>query len=311
MFSNDKRIRPYVYKGLRGRYILQSAVRTTAKRVFLVIYGQHATIERLLPTVEALSQYGTVYLVDTPGFGGMESPYRVGEQPTLNFYDGHLKHIFDTLLPRDKRITIFGISYGLQLASHFLAHHPDYVERIEDVVSFVGLVSHTNFRISPSLEFTLKYLACGPGRYPAGAWVYQNIILRDSILQAYYRYIMVPKKVELKGAPRTKIERYVKEQSWLWRINDPRTHAKTAWDFLFVTDLTDLRIAMPITHAGVPNDHFLDNDNVVDGLTKMYSRVDTHSIDLHGHAPVSTDEADDVLKFIPENLKTKMTMSKN
>ncbi len=301
MFIKDDRIRTYAYRGLKGRYIFQRANGRSAKRVFLVVYGQHATIERCMPIVDALSEFGDVYLVDTPGFGGMEPAYSIGEYPSLDFYSGHLSHVFDTVLPKDKKITLFAVSYGFEITTCFLATHPRYHKRIQDVIGFVGLVSHKEFRISKGLLWIIKNIACRPARTAAGGWFYKHFVFRDWTLRVFY-YFYSRISPRFHDLPRSEVWKHSKEQSWLWRVNDTRTHAATAWDFLFVNDLTNLRVDLPVIHIGVPDDHYLDHKRVAEDLKKIYKDVKEYELTLTSHAPVSFDTSDKLLEIIPDEL---------
>lgn len=309
MFSDDSRIASYEFAGLKGRYIKIEAKNPKNKRVFLVIYGQHASIERCMALCSALSNFGMVYLVDNPGFGGMDASYKIGREPTLDFYAEHIKNVFDNVLPKNKKITIFAISFGLEIITKFLDSYPGYFSNIEDVVSFVGFVSLHDLHISSKLENLLKFVAAG-ARTRAGSWLYRNIVFQDIFVRPFYIISARnnPKFANLSAKER----RYnAKEQSWLWRTNDVRTHAKTAWDFLFVTDLTNLRINFPIIHVGVPRDHLLDNRLVLAGLKKIYSSVNSIELDLPSHAPISLDTEEEVMAIVPDSLAKILTKSDN
>jgi pimeloyl-ACP methyl ester carboxylesterase len=286
----------------------QPSKNPNAHRVFLVIYGQHATIERCVAVVEAMAEFGDVYLVDTPGFGGMEPSYKIGEYPSLEFYAEHIKNVFDTLLPQDKKVTFFSISYGFEITTMFLYKHPEYYSRVQDVLGFAGLVSHKEFKINWKLRYNLKYLSAGPGRTWLGAQFYHHIVFRDRTLRWFY-YFYSRKNPRFIGVDRSKIWDYAEEQAWLWRINDTRTHGATAYDFLFKTDLTNLKVNIPVIHVGVPADHFLDNQKVIDDLGLIFSKVTVYNLDLPSHAPIAFDTPDKLLDVVPQPLKDYLLTS--
>src|SRR5689334_10233567 len=74
---------PLNMNGLRGR-MLRLPPPARKKREILLIYGHHASIERMFGLAENLNRYGGVTLPDLPGFGGMQSFYRLNEKPTLD-----------------------------------------------------------------------------------------------------------------------------------------------------------------------------------------------------------------------------------
>ncbi len=308
MFSSDERIAPYEFRSLKGRIIKLEPKKPELKRVFLVIYGQHASIERSLPLVEALSNFGTVYLADNPGFGGMQSAYKAGSKPSLDFYADHLKNVYDNYLPQDKKVTLFAISFGLEMANAFLDKYPQYIGRTEDVLSFVGLASKRNLRISWRLRALLWFVCIGAQTF-IGSLVYR-LIMSDIFVRPFY-ILTMSRNPKFADVPENQKRLIAKEQAWLWRANDIRTHAKTAWDFLFFTDQTNLRIAASVTHVGVPRDHLLDNTSVIEDLKKIYKEVVHYELDLPAHAPISFETESAVLDLIPDKLEKHLKISEN
>ncbi len=71
--------------GMQGR-MLKMPAPTSTSRSFLFIYGHHSSLERWWGVIQDLSQYGAVTMPDLPGFGGMDSFYKIGEKPTIDNY---------------------------------------------------------------------------------------------------------------------------------------------------------------------------------------------------------------------------------
>ena len=76
-------VMPLNMNGLRGRMMRLPAPKTK-KRQILMIYGHHCTLERWYSFAEVLNDYGAVTMPDLPGFGGMDSFYKIGEKPDLD-----------------------------------------------------------------------------------------------------------------------------------------------------------------------------------------------------------------------------------
>src|SRR3982751_3045218 len=76
-------IRPLEMNGLTGRMLHMPAPKNK-KRDILLIYGHHSCLERMYGVAEDLNQYGAVTMPDLPGFGGMDSFYKIGMEPTLD-----------------------------------------------------------------------------------------------------------------------------------------------------------------------------------------------------------------------------------
>lgn len=308
LFSNDPVYKPYVFKGLRGRYGHWLASEPKAKRTFVLLYGQHATLERIVGIVEVLRQYGDVYMVDTPGFGGMDSPYKIGRTPNLDFYAEHLNNFVDNYIPKARQITFMGISYGFQIVTKTLANYPDICKRTEVAISFVGFVSYKDFDMPLSYKILLMYCLTNFGRTRLGNRIMSPFI-SGPVLNLVLR-MSKPFNVHYKTLQKNEVENYINQQIWLWTVNDNHTHAVTAWDFFKKTDLSDLKIDAAVIHAGVDNDHYFKNDRIVEELKNMYKDCQHFELDLDNHAPLEA-KPDEVSELIPDKLKVVLRKSKN
>jgi len=302
MFSDDPRIKPYEFRGLHGRYIYIPSKDKNSKRTFLTVYGQHATIERCIALLEALAHFGDVYLVDTPGFGGMEPSYKIKEYPSLDFYADHIKNIFDTVLPANQPITLLGISFGWEIITTFLDKNAAYFPRITEAISFVGFMTYKDFEVALWLEYLLKFVSITAKTW-VGSKIYRYTFFQDFILKPFYLYYS-KKTPRFIGVDPSEVRRHAAEQSWLWRINDIRTHGATSWDYLMNNDLASLKIAMPIIHLGVPHDHYLDNKKIVAEMQAVFKSVMVYELQLASHAPVAFESPEEILAFIPTELQT-------
>lgn len=88
-------------------------------RNILLVYGHHAMLERWWSFVENLNDFGSVTMPDLPGFGGMDSFYKIGKKPTIDAYADYLA-AFIKLRFKRKRITIVAISYGFVITTRML-----------------------------------------------------------------------------------------------------------------------------------------------------------------------------------------------
>src|SRR5689334_14666025 len=102
-------IMPLNMNGLQGRMLYMPAKKKPG-RDLLVIYGHHALLERWWGLVQNFNQYGSVTMPDLPGFGGMDSFYKIGQKPDLDNYADYLA-AFIKLRFRNRRISIAGISF--------------------------------------------------------------------------------------------------------------------------------------------------------------------------------------------------------
>lgn len=306
---SDGHIKQYIFHGLKGRYGHWPANSTSAKRTFVIVYGQHASIERTMSLVEALKEFGDVYIADNPGFGGMESSFKIGQYPDLELYAKHLVNFIDKHVTHGRQLTLFGISYGFQIISETLHRYPRLYPRVEDVVCFVGFVQPSDFRMPPSYRLPMVYLGALPGKTWLGSKLFQAIIRKKVVVLAYL--LSKPIQVKFKRLKASEAKRYAGEQADLWVLNDHRTHGATAWDFVKKNNLTGHRIPLNILHLGIPNDHIIDNDRVRQALKVMYQHLDAYDLRMEYHAPIDVDTPAKVRELLPEVLMKYWSKSRN
>lgn len=302
-------IKDYVFHGLKGRYGHWPAKSPRAKRTFVVVYGQHATIERTGAVIGALCEFGDVYIADNPGFGGMDSGYKIGRYPDLEFFAEHLMNFIDRHVDRDRQLTLLGISYGFQIISATLHRYPLLQSRVEDVVCFVGFVQPSDFRMPPSYRLPMVYLGALPGKTWLGSKVLQALIRKRVVVAIYL--LTKPIQVKFKRLKSSEAKHYAGEQAELWMINDHRTHAATAWDFVKKNDLTHHRLPLNIVHIGIPSDHIIDNSRVRQALKSMYSRLKAYDLQMEYHAPMDADTPIKVRALLPDSLIKYFSLSHN
>src|SRR5688572_14224669 len=80
---------PISIGGLEGRVLHLPAdpekIKNAAdKAELLFVYGHHSSLERWWGLLEVFNRYTAVTMPDLPGFGGMDSFYKVGQEPTLD-----------------------------------------------------------------------------------------------------------------------------------------------------------------------------------------------------------------------------------
>src|SRR5438105_4219930 len=94
---------PLNINGLQGRMLRRPST-TKKSREILLIYGHHAVIERWWGLVENLAQYGNVTVPDLPGFGGMQSFYKINTKPDIDAFADYMA-AFIKLRYKQKRVT--------------------------------------------------------------------------------------------------------------------------------------------------------------------------------------------------------------
>src|SRR4030095_591910 len=147
-------IAPLYMNGLRGR-MLRMPPPKNKKREILFVYGHHSSLERWWGVVQVLNRYGGVTMPDLPGFGGMESLYKIGEKPDMDTMADYLA-AFVKWRYKNRRVTIIGLSYGFTVVTHMLQRYPDLVKKVDLLISVVGFVHHEDFIFSKSRMFAYR-----------------------------------------------------------------------------------------------------------------------------------------------------------
>jgi pimeloyl-ACP methyl ester carboxylesterase len=101
------------------------------------VYGHHSSLERWWGVVQDLNQYGGVTMPDLPGFGGMQSLYKIGEKPDVDTLADYLA-AFVKLRYKRRRVTIAGLSFGFVVATRMLQRYPDLVKKVDLLISVAG-----------------------------------------------------------------------------------------------------------------------------------------------------------------------------
>ena len=152
-YNLNEAIIPLNINGLHGR-MLRVAPQNKKRREILMVYGHHASIERMIGFVEELNKYGAVTVPDLPGFGGMESFYSIGEKPSLDNLADYLA-AFIKLRYKRRRITIMAMSLGFLITTKMLQKYPEIAKRVDILVSVVGFAHRDDFILPRRIKLPL------------------------------------------------------------------------------------------------------------------------------------------------------------
>ncbi len=127
-------ILPLNINGLQGRMLrLPSTGRK--KREIMYIYGHHSSLERNFGVAEYLNKYGSVTVPDLPGFGGMDSFYKISKEPTLDNMADYLAS-FIKLRYKKQKFTLTGLSLGFMIITRMLQRYPEIAKQVDVLVSY-------------------------------------------------------------------------------------------------------------------------------------------------------------------------------
>lgn len=295
----DGHISSLVINGLHGRVMNIPATKKTAKREILMIYGHHSALERMYGIAENFAQYGSVTMPDLPGFGGMNSFYRISEKPTLDNMADYLA-TFIKLHYKKRRISICGMSYGFVVVTKMLQKYPNIAKQVDYLVSLVGFSHHNDFILSSKRQFV----------YKTAAWVFSGKItstlvrylaLQPFFIKTAYR-LQSSKHPKMKGADKTELKKRLDFEVFLWQANDVRTYMYTTVCFLTL-DITNNKVDLPVYHIAVDKDQYFDNATVVKHFKTIFNSVTVYKAHMPNHAPTVISSAKDAEAFVPTKIR--------
>jgi pimeloyl-ACP methyl ester carboxylesterase len=295
---------PLNMNGMQGR-MLRMPAPSGKKREILLIYGHHSSLERWFGLAEVLNRYGSVTMPDLPGFGGMNSMYKIGKKPTLDAMADYLA-AFVKMRYKNRKITIVGMSYGFVVATRMLQRFPDIAGRVDLLVSLVGFAHRDDFTFSPIRYWFYRSLG-SVFSLPLASNFFRGVILHPLILRTFYRQTHNAKR-KFEGLSAEDSRRMIEVEIWLWRNNDVRTYMATSMSFLTL-DNCKRTVDLPVWHAGVKNDHFFDNNLVEQHLRVIYKDFHGMTIDISKHAPTVIASAKDAAPFVPAKLRRMLSRS--
>jgi pimeloyl-ACP methyl ester carboxylesterase len=182
---------PLNMNGLQGRMLRLPAAKSDNKRELLIVYGHHAKLERWWGLIQNFNEFGNVTMPDLPGFGGMDSFYKIGQKPSIDNLADYLAS-FIKLRYKRRRLTIVGISFGFVIATRMLQRYPELAKRVDMVISCVGFAHHDDFTFSkPRMHFyrTLVRLISLPGITPINVATKGDYYFDARVVEQHLRII--------------------------------------------------------------------------------------------------------------------------
>lgn len=295
-------ILPLYINGLEGRLLKMSAPRAK-KREILFIYGQHSSLERWFGVAQVLNRYGSVTMPDLPGFGGMESLYKIGKPATIDNLADYLA-TFIKLKYRNKKVTIAAMSMGFVVVTRMLQKYPSLVKNVDMLISIVGFVHHEDFVFKKRNKRLFKILT----RLLSRKWpsrFFRYTALQPFVLRFVWRH-SPNARAKLAGAAGDEFERSMKVELDLWRINDIRTQMKTYVEMLTLNNCKK-RVSLPIWHIAVKSDRYFDNNRVEEHMRRIFTDFSLLYANLDNHAPTIIADEKTAAPLIPPSLRRLLT----
>ncbi len=248
-------IEPLIMNGLQGRMLYLPAQRSNAKEI-LFVYGQHTSLECWWGLAVNLNQYGTVTIPDLPGLGGMESFYKLGEQPSLDSLADYLA-AFVKLRYRRRRLVIIGFGFGFAVITRMLQRYPQ-LERKVDLLVSLGGYAHKDDLPYGHVQRLLYRLGCTFLARRSPAWLVKTFGLKSVLLRLLYEHGHQTRG-EFKKLRGGAAREAMKFDIYLWHINDLRTHLFSTAQLLAL-DNCQQQLTIPVWRiASELNRHPLDH----------------------------------------------------
>jgi len=287
--------------GLRGR-VLRMPAKNKKKREMLLVYGHHTSLERMFGVAEVLNEFGSVTMPDLPGFGGMDSFFKIHEKPTLDTLADYLAS-FIKMRYRTGRITLIGFSFGFLVVTRMLQLYPDLEKRVDLVVSLVGFSSKDDFTFSKT-RFRLYLGAARFYSYRLPAIFFRNIFLHPFVLKRVYHRLHNAKEKFKDLDPGTH-KTMTEFEVYLWRTNDIRTHMVTTVEF-FTVDNTKRKLHVPACHVAVPGDKYFNKETVELHLRQIFDDLTIYTAKTNSHSPSIIGEKKFAEVLFPSALRKRL-----
>lgn len=300
---------PLNINGLDGRMLHLPAPTTKAasKREILFVYGHHSSLERWWGVAQVLNRYGAVTMPDMPGFGGMDSFYKIGKKPTIDNLADYLA-AFIKLRYKRKKVIIAGMSVGFVVVTRMLQRYPELCDKVSLLVSVVGFAHHEDFTFSKT-RFWSYMIGTKILSHRLPARVFRYVALNRWVLRSFYGKTHNAKHKYAQAKTPEDVEKIQQMEVWLWQNNDPRTWAFTTTQIL-TFDNCIARVDLPVWHVATKGDHFFDNHLVEQHMRVIFKDFHKAEIDLETHAPSVIANAAEAAYLVPPPLRRAISRVK-
>lgn len=272
------------YQGLKGRLWRAPALKPQAKdHLIIFIYGNHSSLERVRGVNQYLRNFGEILMVDLPGFGGMDSFYKLGKKPTLDNFAHYLHDVLKAHLKPNQKFSIVGFCFGFLIASRFLQLYPTWQPRIRLNISVVGFLSGRSF-IFKRIRRHMYILGCWLVANRLGAFVFRYLIVNSWMLRCFYGKNTLSKS-KFVNMTKAQKQALLDIEIELWHNNHIRTWGYTLLE-MFKSDLVNCKIQTNAYHLASPDQYF-DHDLIFKDMQTVFKKAKLIFMKLTNHAPTT------------------------
>lgn len=293
-------IQPLNMNGLHGRMLQMPAIKRGAPEI-LFIYGHHSSLERWWGVAKFLNRYAAVTMPDLPGFGGMDSFFKIGKDASIDNLADYMA-AFIKLHYKRKKVIVIGMSLGFVIATRMLQRYPELTKNVDMLVSFAGFAHRDDFTFSRARKsFYINGARLFSHRLPAAFFRY--VCLHPRLLRTVYTKSHNARE-KFDGVTAEELEELVRFETRLWHDNEVRTYMQTTTEFLTLDNCTK-QIDLPVYHVGVKADRYFDNHRVEQHFRIIFT--DFHlltMLDMANHAPSVIADEKAASVFVPPKLRS-------
>ncbi len=297
-----KNIKHIHYSGLSGRIAHYPATNKKHKdRNFVIVSGHHTSHERMVSFILFLADYGNVYSIDTPGFGGMDSFKKIKKPINFDSYGEYLYTILKTQ-KLTKNVTIFAVSIGGQYVTRMLQMYPETEAWLDRVIGFVTFGAGKDFHLKPAYKIPVTILAF-IGSNPILRVIPWLLFFNRFSLGIMLRVFSIFKKKMKTGDGDLK-KQFRQMEYYHWVINDQYTQAITT-RMMFFDDLrryTERVIRVPMFNILTKHDQYVDHKEVNKTMRDLYDNYKPLYLELGVHMPSMIADKREVAKLFDDEM---------
>lgn len=268
-------------------------------REILFVYGHHSSLERWWGLIQGLADYGGVTAPDLPGFGGMDSLYKIGERPSMDTLADYLA-AFVKMRYKRRRVTIVGLSFGFLVATRMLQRYPELAQKVDILISVVGFAHGDDFSFSPQRHRWYR-IGSRVMSMPPVAIFCKYVLLHPLVLRTFYAKTHNA-KVKFAGLSKDEHARMMKMEITLWHDNDFRTHMDTTYQMLTL-DNCKKQIPLPVWHIASPADQYFDAHRVEQHMRVIFQDFTRVNAKMDSHAPSVVADKKTAASLIPRKIR--------
>jgi pimeloyl-ACP methyl ester carboxylesterase len=289
---------PLNMNGLDGR-MLHMPAPTGKNRETLVIYGHHSMLERWWGLAQNLNEFGAVTMPDMPGFGGMDSFYKIGRRPNIDAYADYLA-AFVKLRFRRKRVTIVGISFGFLVVTRMLQRYPELAKKVDVLVAMVGFMHRDDFLFTPRQRNLYRRISRVFATRPVAVFI-RYVGLNRPVINTFTKHMPNSKRRFIEVTAE-EFDKTVDFDVQIWQANDVRTHWLTTSEFLNI-DNCSKRINLPVYHVISSEEHYFDNEVVKQHMLVVFQKYHKHMAKSKAHTPSILGDKKAMRTMVPPGLR--------